>query len=105
MRKSLLALACLFLTTAPALAVEVTLLNFDPEQKLVIVQEGEEQKTYKITDATKFYGVADGPPREMTYADAVKGLGNEKSPGNLRFNVEVKDNEISEAKFKARKQK
>ena len=106
MRKLLLALGCLLLMSGLAAAVEVTLLNFDKEQKEVTVKEGEAEKVYKITDATKFYGVdPEGKAREMTYDDAVKGLGNEKAQGRLKFDVTAKGDELVEAKFKARKLK
>jgi hypothetical protein len=106
MRKLLLALVCLLLLGGLAAAVEVTLVSFDKEQKEVTVNEGEEQKVYRITDATKFFGVDPaGKTRAMTYDDAVKGLGNEKSEGRLKFNITVKDDEIVEAKFRAKKLK
>lgn len=106
MRQLLLALVCLFLMGGLAAAVEVTLLEFDKEQKRVTVKEGEVQKVYKLTDATKFYGVdADGNGREMTYDDAVKGLGNEKAKGVLKFDVDVKGEEIAAARFKSKKRK
>ena len=106
MRKLLLALVCLLLMGGIAAAVEVTLLSFDKDQKQVTVKEGEAEKVYKITDATKFYGVdPEGKMREMTYDDAVKGLGHEKSQGALKFDVTVKDDEIVAAKFKAKKLK
>jgi hypothetical protein len=104
MRKLLLALGCLLLVSGRAAAVEVTLVSFDKEQKEVTVKEGGAQKVYKITDATKFYGVdPEGKSREMTYDDAVKGLGNDKSQGRLKFDVTAKDDELVEAKFKAKK--
>lgn len=106
MRAPLLALATLFLMTGLAAAVEVTLIDFDKESKQVTVKEGEEQKVYKLTDATKFYGVdPEGGTREMTYEDAVKGLGSEKAKGALKFAVEVKDDAVTEARFKAKKRK
>jgi len=106
MRQLLLALVCLFLMGSLAAAVEVTLLEFDKEQKQVTVKEGEAQKVYKLLAATKFYGVdADGNAREMTYDDAVKGLGSEKAKGVLKFDVEVKAEEVTEARFKAKKRK
>ena len=46
MRQLLLALVCLFLMGGLAAAVEVTLLEFDKEQKRVTVKEGEVQKVY-----------------------------------------------------------
>jgi hypothetical protein len=41
----------------------------------------------------------------MTYDDAVKGLGNQKSEGALKFGVTVKDGAIVEAKLPAKKRK
>lgn len=106
MRAPLLALAGLFLMTGLAAAVEVTLVEFDKDQKQVTVKEGEEQKVYKLTDATKFFGVdPDGNARPMTYDDAVKGLGNEKAKGALKFAIEVKDDAVTEARFKSKKRK
>lgn len=106
MRKLLLALCCLLLLSGLAAAVEVTLVSFDREQKEVTVKEGEAEKVYRITDATKYYGVSpEGKARAMTFDDAVKGLGNEKAQGRLKFDVTVKGDEIVEAKFRARKPK
>ena len=97
MRKLLLALGGLLLVSGLAAAVEVTLVSFDKDQKEVTVKEGEAQKVYRITDATKFYGVdPEGKSREMTYDDAVKGLGNDKSQGRLKFDAAVKDDELVE---------
>ena len=106
MRKLLLVLIGLLLASGIAAAVEVTLVSFDADEKQVTVKEGEAQKVYRITDATKFYGVdPEGKAREMTYDDAVKGLGNPKAENRLKFNVTVKDEEIVEAKFAAKKRK
>lgn len=106
MRKLLLALICHLLMSGLAAAVEVTLVSFDKELKEITVKQGEEQRVYKITDATKFYGVdPEGNARAMTYDDAVKGLGNEKAQGRLKFDLTSKDEELVEAKFRAKKLK
>ena len=106
MRKLLLVLACLLLLSGIAAAVEVTLVRFDADEKAMTVKEGEALKVYRITDATKFYGVdPEGKAREMTYDDAVKGLGSSKAAGRLKFTVTAKDDEIVEAKFAAKKRK
>jgi hypothetical protein len=106
MRKMLLAVASLLLMTGLAAAVEVTLLKFDKETKEVTVKEGDAEKLYKITDATKFVGVyKDGNTRDMTYDDAVKGLGNPKAEGALKFDITAKDGEITLAKMPAKKVK
>ena len=106
MRKLLLVLACLLSLGGIAAAVEVTLVSFDTDEKAVTVKEGDAQKVYRITDATKFYGVdPEGKAREMTYDDAIKGLGSAKAEGRLKFNVTVKDDVIVDAKFAAKKRK
>ncbi|MBN9122136.1 MAG: hypothetical protein J0I06_23845 [Planctomycetes bacterium] len=106
MRKLLFALCGFVLMSGLAAAAEVTLVNFDKELKEVTVKEGDEQKVYRVTDATKFYGVdPEGKAREMTYDDAVKGLGSDKSKNRLKFNVTVKGEEIVEARFAAKKRK
>jgi hypothetical protein len=106
MRKLLLVLGVLLLLSGIAAGVEVTLVSFDKDEKTVTVKEGDAEKVYRITDATKFYGVdPEGKAREMTYDDAVKGLGSSKAGNRLKFNVTVKADEIVEAKFKARPRK
>jgi hypothetical protein len=104
MRKLLLSLLSLLLMTGFLVAAEVTLVKFDKEKKEVTVKEGEDQKTYKITDRTKFSAVdPTGNAKELSYDDAVKGLGNPKAEGRLKFHITAKDGEIVEAKMKARK--
>lgn len=106
MRKLLLALCCLLALSGLAAAVEVTLLDFNKDDKEVTVKEGDAEKVYRITDATKFYGVdPEGKAREMTYDDAVKGLGSEKAKGALKFDITAKGDEITEARFRAKKPK
>jgi hypothetical protein len=104
MRKLLLSFTVLLFMAGLVVAAEVTLIKFDREKKEVTVKEGEDEKTYKITDKTKFSAVdKDGNAKELAYDDAVKGLGNPKAEGKLKFNVTVKDGEIVEAKMRARK--
>jgi hypothetical protein len=106
MRRLVLAFICVLGMAGLLAAADVTLLKFDKETKEVTVKEGEAQKVYKITDATKFFGVdPDGNAKEMSYDDAVKGLGNAKSEGALKFAVTVKNDEIVEAKMPAKKRK
>ncbi len=106
MRKLMLAIACLFFMAGLVVAAEVTLVKFDAEKKEVTVKEGEAEKTYKITEKTKFASVdKDGNAKDLSYDDAVKGLGNPKAAGKMKFEVTVKDGVITEAKMKARKGK
>lgn len=106
MRKLLLSLVCVFGMAGLVVAAEVTLVKFNKDKKEVTVKEGDKEHTYKITDKTKFLGVdKDGTAKEISYDDAIKGLGNPKAEGRLKFDVTVKDGEITEAKVKARKGK
>jgi hypothetical protein len=106
MRKSLLALVCLLLAGGLAAAAEVTLLKFDKESKELTVKEGDAEKVYRITDATRFFGVdPDGTAKPMTYDDALKGLTSPKSEGALKFQLAAKEDEVVEAKFRAKKRK
>ncbi|MFM8271756.1 MAG: hypothetical protein ACKODX_05415 [Gemmata sp.] len=104
MRKLLLSLACMFFMAGLVIAGEVTLVKFDKDKKEVTVKEGDAEKTYKITDKTKFSSTdKDGNAKDMTYEDAVKGLSNEKAAGRMKFDITVKDGTITEAKMKGRK--
>jgi opacity protein-like surface antigen len=101
-----LALVGVFLMSAAAAAAEVTLIEFDRNQKQVTVKEGDAQRVYRLTDTTKYYGVdEDGEAREMTFEDAVKGLGSDKAKGVLKFDLTATEDEVTEARFKARKRK
>ena len=54
MRKLLLSIAALFFMAGLVVAAEVTLVKYDKDKKEVTVKDGDKEKTYKITDATKF---------------------------------------------------
>jgi hypothetical protein len=104
MRKFILSMATLFVMSGLVVATEVTLMRFDKDKKEVTVKEGDGEKTYKITDKTKFIAVdKDGNAKELTYEDALKGLDNPKAKGRLKFDVTARDGHLIEAKLKARK--
>jgi hypothetical protein len=107
MRKLLPALCCLALMAGAALAGEVTLLKFDREAKQITVKDGSAEKTYRLTDKTKFLAVdkKSGESITLTYDDAAKGLGNPKAQGKLKFDLTAKGDEVLEAKFPGRKKK
>jgi hypothetical protein len=107
MRKLLPALCCLFAMAGAALAGEVTLLKFDKSAKQITVKEGGGEKTYKVTDRTKFVAVdkKSGESISLTYEDAAKGLGNPKAAGKLKFDLTAKGDEVVEAKLPGRKKK
>ena len=97
---------CLLLAGGLVAAAEVTLVKFDKDSKELTVKEGESEKVYRVTDATKFFGVdPDGNAKAMTYDDALKGLTSPKSDGALKFQMTTKEDEVVEARFKAKKRK
>jgi hypothetical protein len=107
MRKMLPALCCLLGMAGVALAGEVTLLKFDKDAKQITVKDGASEKTYKVTDKTKFVAVdkKSGESITLTFEDAAKGLTNPKAQGKLKFDLTAKGDEVVEAKFPGRKKK
>lgn len=107
MRKLLPALCCLLVMAGVAFAGEVTLVKFDKESKELTVKEGLDEKSYKVTAKTKFSAVdkKSGEYVNLSYDDAVKGLGNAKAEGKMKFDITVKDGEVVEAKLPGRKKK
>lgn len=105
MKKPLLALAFLALVSGLGLAGEVTLVKFDKEKQEVTVKDGAADKTYKISEKTKFTtNDEDGKPKEIKYESVLKGLTNAKAAGRMKFEIiAVKDGEITEAKMPGRK--
>ncbi len=101
----LLAFASLFLLTVWAIAAEVTLIRFDKEAKRVIVTDGVAERSYKITEKTKFIAVdkKTGATKDVPYEKAVDGLTNPKAQGVLKLDITVQDGELIEAKMPGRK--
>jgi hypothetical protein len=96
----------LLLSVRLAVAAEVTLLRFDREQKQVTVREGEAEKVYRVTEKSRFFGVdPGGNSKEMSYDDAVKGLGNPKAEGALKFDLTSTGDDLAEARFRTKKLK
>jgi hypothetical protein len=107
MQRLLIACACLLLMTGLVCGVEVTLVKFDKEKKELAVKEGAEEKTYKVTEKTKFVAVdkKTGTSKELPYDKALKGLLNPNSEGKLKFDITVKDGAVVEAKLPGREKK
>lgn len=107
MRRLLFACACLLLMTGLSLATEVTLLKFDKETKELTVREGTDEKTYKVTDKTRFiaYDKKTGASKTLPYDKALKGLLNPNSAGKLKFELTAKDGVVIEAKMPGREKK
>jgi len=104
MRKMMLALTVLVFTAGLVVSAEVTLVKFDPDKKEVTVKEGEAEKTYRITEKTKFLVVdPTGIAKEVNYSVARKGLASPTSPGKMKFDITTDKGVITEAKMRGRK--
>jgi hypothetical protein len=107
MRKLLLAIATLFFMAGLVVAAEVTLVKFDKDKKEVTVKDKDDkEKTYKITDKTKFSSTdKDGNTTETTYEKAEKRLSNEKGWGKMKMDLTADGDKATEIKYKGGKGK
>jgi len=106
MRKLLLGVAALFFMAGLVVAAEVTLVKFDKDKKEITVKDGDKEKTYKVTDKTKFSVTdKDGNTKEATYEQAEKRLSNEKQFGKLKLEITTDGDKLSEVKYKGGKGK
>jgi len=101
MRKLLLAIAALFFMAGLVVAAEVTLVKYDKDKKEVTVKDGDKEKTYKVTDATKFMVTdKDGNTKTATYEQAEKRLSNEKQFGKLKLDITTSGDKLTEVKYR-----
>ena len=104
MRKVMLAFTAFFLTVGLTLAAPVRLVKYDEDKKEVKVKEGkkgeEVEKTYKVTDKTKFF---DEDKAEMKMEDAVKKMTGDKAVKG--FDLKADGETATEIKFLAKKKK
>jgi hypothetical protein len=107
MRKTLLAMACLFGMTGLVYATDVTLLIHDGDKKEVTVKEGEKEVVYKYNDKTKvtFIDKDGGNARTGTLEAAIKLLSRENAKGKLKFEVTTEKDIITEFKMKFKTKK
>jgi len=106
MRKLLLSVAALFFMAGLVVAAEVTLVKYDKEKKEITVKDGDAEKTYKITDKTKFSTTdADGGSKDVTFEQAEKRISNEKAAGKLKLDITTDGDTVKEVKYKGGKKK
>jgi len=107
MRKLLLALCAMFLMAGLVVAVEVTVVSYDKETKELKVKEGDDTKTYKITDKTKFT-VTDGKgenAKEATYEAFEKRATGKGGKKGVRLDIKTDKDTVTEATWKMGKKK
>jgi len=107
MRKFVMSLVMMLFMAGLVCAVEATLVKGDADKKEVTVKEGDKENTYKYTDKLKVTLVVDkdGNTKEGTVADFEKrfkaGKGKGKGKGGAKLDITVKDDTITEVKFRA----
>jgi hypothetical protein len=99
MRKFVLAALTLLLTLGLTIAAQVTFVSFDAEKKELKVKEGDDEKTYKITDKTTFKTGDKDTPSEK----GIARLGKMKAKS--KFEVTTDKDTVTEVKFPAPKGK
>lgn len=109
MRKYVLAaVACLF-TVGLALAGEVTFLSFDKEKNELKVKDGDDTKTYKVNDKTKFKSVTKDGDKDVPNEKGVEQLSkmndNEKAKGKAKIEITTDKDNVTEIKMKQRGKK
>jgi len=105
MRKMLLTVACALFLTGLVVAGEATIVKYDKDAKKLTVKEGDAEKTYKITDKTKFSTVGKGgTAKEGTMENLEKMLSNDKSVGR-KIDITTSDGAITEIKMTGKKKK
>lgn len=100
-----LVMSCLLFLAGVVTAGQVTLVSFDSATKEVVVLDGDQQCSYKLSDKTRVVIVdPEGKPRLASLEAAVKILSNEKFLGKS-FDITTEKDTITEVKFRARKGK
>jgi hypothetical protein len=107
MRKLLLSLVALLFLAGLVVAAEVTLVKYDKDKKeLTVKDDKDKEKTYKITDKTKFITpTKDGGTKDLSYEGAEKRLTNEKAMGKMKMDITTSGKDVTEIKFRAGKGK
>jgi hypothetical protein len=102
MRKMLMALCAMFLMAGLVVAVEVSLVSYDADKKELKVKEGDDTKTYKINDKTKFTRTDKNGENAKDSDLAAFEKRAEKSK-NKAYDITVKDGVVTEVKWKGGK--
>ena len=105
MRKMLLALVMMFFMAGLVVAVEVTALSYDKDKKELKVKDGDDTKTFKVTDKTTFKR----GEKDVSNEDGIKGLekmnDDEKAKGKRKLEITTDKDNVTEIKMKGGKKK
>jgi hypothetical protein len=103
MRKMLMALCTMFLMAGLVVAVEVTVVSYDKDKKELKVKDGDDTKTYKVSKDAKFT-VTDfkGENAKDSDYDTFEKAVTRNSKRGVKVDITVKDDTITEAKWKGK---
>jgi len=103
MRKLLLSMAAMFFMAGLVVAAEVTLVKYDKDKKEVTVKDADgKEKSYKLTDKTKFTFTTKDGDKEGTFEGVEKMLSNEKytGSGKVKWDITTDGDTITAVKAK-----
>ena len=100
MRKLIVAALSLIITAGLLIAAPVIFVSYDKDKKTVKVKDGDEEKTYKLDDKTKYkQGDKD------VEADKVADIFSKLKEGKSKIEVTAEKDVATEVKFRAPKGK
>ena len=92
-------------TVGLALAGEVTFLSYDKDKKELKVKDGDDTKTFKVTDKTTFKRGEKDVSNEKGIEALEKMNDNEKTKGKAKFEITTDKDNVTEIKMKGGKKK
>ncbi len=106
MRKMLMALCAMFLMAGLVLAVEVTVVSYDKEKKVLKYKDGDAEKTATITKDAKFTTTdRKGANAKDSDLETFEKAVSRKGKNAVKVDITVKDDTITEVTWKAGKGK
>jgi acyl-ACP thioesterase len=101
MRKFALASVALFASVGLLLAAEVEFVKFNKEKKELTVKEKDEEKTYKVTDDTKFFRAGKGEKKEVDKEKAMETLDKlNDAKRKPKMVIKAEKDKLTEVEFK-----
>lgn len=105
MRKMLFAAVVGLFAAGVVVADPVTLVKYNGDKKEVTVKDKDgKEATYKLTEKTKYLTIdKDGNKKDGDAERAQKMLASDKAAGKAKFDITVKDDEITELVTRGKK--
>lgn len=104
MRKFALTGLALVLSVGLTVAAEVVFLGYDKEKKELKVKEGDDEKTYTVSDKTTFKIKGKDGDKDVPNEKGIEALekldSNEKAKGKAKMDIEVDGKKVKEIKMR-----